>query len=409
MSAPNNPLPPPDPTESMLIDSTSNSSYIPTSTSFDLLPSATISNLPVPTSDSSLPVTAPIPTSTITDISMDHSITTSSSSSSNSSNSSISASSTTLSPLQTSIQSAITKITSIGDTKKSDLCIKSLLKLLKDLKKTPTSTSVRKLRADNIAYKKNIFDINGSIDLLQLVGYEQHIAADKKSYIEIRQQIHNDALDTIITTLQNKVDGLQPVDLVAVRPAEVEEKEVVAVKKLCVGGCGFWGSAEQEDYCSKCFKTKHVALASATAAAKSFQDAKEKAEKAAKCPLCYRPGNEDAPKRKRLLVLCDLYLCCLWIVFLMVLFVIVVGVFWFTKFFFACFKHVFYFYVVLIAKNHVRCHIRLARTKLHALHLLRIGQRPPQLDKKRCYLCAKKVGITGFECRCHRIYCAKHR
>ncbi len=36
--------------------------------------------------------------------------------------------------------------------------------------------------------------------------------------------------------------------------AEKKQDAAPAVRKLCVGNCGFYGSAEQEDMCSKCFK-----------------------------------------------------------------------------------------------------------------------------------------------------------
>jgi len=32
-----------------------------------------------------------------------------------------------------------------------------------------------------------------------------------------------------------------------------------------------------------------------------------------------------------------------------------------------------------------------------------------QKDKTRCWLCSKKVGLLGFECRCGYTFCAKHR
>ncbi len=39
------------------------------------------------------------------------------------------------------------------------------------------------------------------------------------------------------------------------------------------------------------------------------------------------------------------------------------------------------------------------------------GDAPPakQANKNRCYSCNKRVGFTGFECRCGFTYCATHR
>ena len=39
------------------------------------------------------------------------------------------------------------------------------------------------------------------------------------------------------------------------------------------------------------------------------------------------------------------------------------------------------------------------------------GDAPPvkQANPNRCYSCNKRVGFTGFECRCGFVYCATHR
>ncbi|XP_025775732.1 AN1-type zinc finger protein 6 isoform X3 [Puma concolor] len=33
----------------------------------------------------------------------------------------------------------------------------------------------------------------------------------------------------------------------------------------------------------------------------------------------------------------------------------------------------------------------------------------PKQKKNRCFMCRKKVGLTGFECRCGHVYCGVHR
>lgn len=37
------------------------------------------------------------------------------------------------------------------------------------------------------------------------------------------------------------------------------------------------------------------------------------------------------------------------------------------------------------------------------------GQQPPQKHKNRCFKCKKKIGLTGFKCRCGYIFCSEHR
>jgi len=36
-------------------------------------------------------------------------------------------------------------------------------------------------------------------------------------------------------------------------------------------------------------------------------------------------------------------------------------------------------------------------------------QPPPQKHKNRCFSCNKKIGLTGFTCRCGYIFCSEHR
>lgn len=34
---------------------------------------------------------------------------------------------------------------------------------------------------------------------------------------------------------------------------------------------------------------------------------------------------------------------------------------------------------------------------------------PPKPKKNRCFMCRKKVGLTGFDCRCGNLFCGIHR
>jgi len=52
---------------------------------------------------------------------------------------------------------------------------------------------------------------------------------------------------------------------------------------------------------------------------------------------------------------------------------------------------------------------RRAFLTLQALRRFQLGKRPEQVQKNRCWLCRRKVGISGIECRCGYIFCGKHR
>ena len=52
----------------------------------------------------------------------------------------------------------------------------------------------------------------------------------------------------------------------------------------------------------------------------------------------------------------------------------------------------------------------VAVTATQTAHLTASSSPPPKTTKRnRCYLCRKKVGLTGFECRRGHIFCALHR
>lgn len=36
-------------------------------------------------------------------------------------------------------------------------------------------------------------------------------------------------------------------------------------------------------------------------------------------------------------------------------------------------------------------------------------ERPVQKNKSRCFSCKKKIGLTGFKCRCSYFFCSEHR
>lgn len=151
--------------------------------------------------------------------------------------------------------------------------LRHLLKMLSALKKSPNLLATRKFRADNIAVKKFVIDVPGALDICKYVGYQTVELTDKKvPYLIIEEsavaQPDNQAkLDEAIEAVSNAVAvydapaGSAAAASASAKPAETE-------KKLCEGGCGFFGSSDTEGYCSVCFKKKFLAGAGPISPAK---------------------------------------------------------------------------------------------------------------------------------------------
>uniref|UniRef100_A0A7N6FB72 Zinc finger, AN1-type domain 5b n=1 Tax=Anabas testudineus TaxID=64144 RepID=A0A7N6FB72_ANATE len=57
----------------------------------------------------------------------------------------------------------------------------------------------------------------------------------------------------------------------------------------------------------------------------------------------------------------------------------------------------------------------VSQPTISASHLSTAGSKesktpePPKPKKNRCFMCRKKVGLTGFDCRCGNLFCGLHR
>jgi galactitol-specific phosphotransferase system IIB component len=246
----------------------------------------------------------------------------------------------------------------ISANKNLKLSVKTILKKLQDLEKKPTDIANRKLRMDNLAVQKYISGVEGALEFMEAVGYRV-VELKGKKYLEIEPpQINASRLSRAIALLTDKLAELE---------APPKEKAPTPEKKRisCVGGCGFWGDEKTENMCSLCYKKKYDIKTSSPSSSSSSETS---------APiLCTKGcGFFGAPKWKGM-----------------------------------CSRG--YSQDSSTRRKEMKRHLRVAMTKIRAVRRFKLGLRPQQKNKSKCWKCPRKVGITGIECRCGYIFCGEHR
>jgi hypothetical protein len=297
------------------------------------------------------------------------------------------------------------KCIEVEQKKSAEGVLRHLSKMLAALKKSPNLLATRKFRADNIAVKKFVMDVSGALAIAKYVGFQQVELTEKKvPYLIVEESTLN--------TSQNKMKLDEAIDAVnnalAVYDAPAGSVAAAAAapaaeKKLCEGGCGFFGSPDTEGFCSLCFKKRFLtgtgpispskssnsanpfttppkgtgsvgATAASIAAAGASQPSASAAVSGDKClKHCGRVGSAATKG--------------------------------FCK---ECFDKI----TAQGAKappKRWKCLFDGALVKLRAVHRFNLGKKPVQEAKNRCWTCNKKIGITGFQCRCNYVFCAAHR
>ncbi|KAG6780981.1 hypothetical protein POTOM_013861 [Populus tomentosa] len=128
-----------------------------------------------------------------------------------------------------------------------------------------------------------------------------------------------------------------------------------AEPKLCVNGCGFFGTAANMNLCSKCYRdlrAEEEQAASAKAAMEKTLNINPKQHIDSKVVV-------DAPQ-------------------------------------------------VVVAANSVQSDVS-AKASSSAETVVAGGDQVPSKPANRCFSCNKKVGLTGFKCKCGGTYCGTHR
>ena len=135
-----------------------------------------------------------------------------------------------------------------GASTSAEGVLRHLLKMLSLLKKSPNLLATRKFRADNIAVKKFVMDVPGALEIARYVGFQTLELTDKKTPFLIVEE-------AVLATPEAKVKLDEAIEAVGAAvavfdaPASAPKPAVEAVRKMCEGKCGFFGSPETEGYC----------------------------------------------------------------------------------------------------------------------------------------------------------------
>lgn len=252
------------------------------------------------------------------------------------------------------------------DATAASAALKQIAKLLQSATRNPADKKNRMLLLANIVIKKYVSGLAGGLELMKVCGFHEEVV-DKKAYLvagEAELRENQKLIDSIALELTNGYPYSGPnidsatTSLSTSSSSAVDDKKVsvpAGPPQRCKGGCGFYGDPSKGGLCSVCFKKQTIDTISSslkpngttTTTTGSGSESEKKEGSGIGATLT---GLSTSKK-----------------------FNVAVRIVWAVK----------------------RWRRKIVRQ--------------PQTNKERCWKCNRKIGFSGYECRCGYIYCSLHR
>lgn len=271
--------------------------------------------------------------------------------------------------------------------------MKALVKMLSGILKKPESQRLRKIRMQNMIIRKFVLNVAGAMEFVQAVGFS--FEEEGSSEYLWMESVNKPLLEKAIELMKKKLKSLSEEG----KDAENREREQDrAAAELCYAGCGLLGDPRTEGYCLECYDALHtgelVFVPNEGNACYGIQ--LPELSPATLAELEAAPPGVVLVRSPVMAPSARPRLCMNGCGKVRVLFMGMCRECWQQK-----------------RKDERgrgwRGKLNSAKIKLRALWLFGKAERLKQKNKKRCWSCRRRVGISGIECRCGFIFCGEHR